>query len=160
MNYQQLSKVFHTPLTATSESNLAAKMQVDEVIWQVINHQFCSFKTKIARERTFCQNPYNVSGLCIRRYDRVCMMLWRLMHFPTHQQFNFAFFAFQRLSFGKQSICDYQRGGRCLLFVHKNSRESTYTKIFMGEDQITRKLLEGTWTCLWSTGALPKISCS
>jgi len=40
--------------------------QVDEVIWQVINHQFCSFKTKVARERTFCQNPYNVTGLCIR----------------------------------------------------------------------------------------------
>ena len=41
-------------------------MQVDEVVWEVINHQFCSFKTKVARERTFCQNPYNVSGLCIR----------------------------------------------------------------------------------------------
>ena len=39
---------------------------VDEVVWQVINHQFCSFKTKVARERTFCQNPYNVTGLCIR----------------------------------------------------------------------------------------------
>ena len=41
-------------------------MQNDDVIWQIINHQFCSFKSKIARERTFCQNPYNVSGLCIR----------------------------------------------------------------------------------------------
>lgn len=41
-------------------------MQNDEVIWQVINHGFCSFKTKIARERTFCQNPYNVTGLCLR----------------------------------------------------------------------------------------------
>jgi protein MAK16 len=41
-------------------------MQNDEVIWQVINHQFCSFKSKIARERTFCSNPYSVSGLCIR----------------------------------------------------------------------------------------------
>jgi hypothetical protein len=41
-------------------------MQSDEVIWQVINHQFCSFKSKVAEEQTFCQNPYNVSGLCIR----------------------------------------------------------------------------------------------
>jgi protein MAK16 len=41
-------------------------MQNDEVIWQVINHQFCSFKTKIARERTFCTNPHNVTGLCLR----------------------------------------------------------------------------------------------
>ena len=41
-------------------------MQQDEVIWQIINHQFCSFKTKVAKERTFCQNPYNVTGLCLR----------------------------------------------------------------------------------------------
>lgn len=41
-------------------------MQNDELIWQVINYQFCSFKVKVAKERTFCQNPYNVSGLCIR----------------------------------------------------------------------------------------------
>jgi len=41
-------------------------MQHDEVIWQIINHEFCSFKSKVARERTFCQNPYNVTGLCIR----------------------------------------------------------------------------------------------
>lgn len=41
-------------------------MQNDDVIWQIINHQFCSFKATLARERTFCQNPYNVSGLCIK----------------------------------------------------------------------------------------------
>lgn len=41
-------------------------MQHDEVIWQIINHEFCSFKSKVARERTFCQNQYNVTGLCIR----------------------------------------------------------------------------------------------
>lgn len=41
-------------------------MQNDEVIWQVINHQFCSFKSKVAEEHTFCQNEYNVTGLCIR----------------------------------------------------------------------------------------------
>ena len=41
-------------------------MQHDEVIWQVINHNFCSFKSKIAKEQTFCRNPYNVTGLCNR----------------------------------------------------------------------------------------------
>jgi protein MAK16 len=41
-------------------------MQHDEVVWQIINQSFCSFKTKIARERTFCQNPFNVTGLCLR----------------------------------------------------------------------------------------------
>lgn len=41
-------------------------MQHDEVIWQIINHQFCSFKTKLAEERNFCQNPYSVTGLCIK----------------------------------------------------------------------------------------------
>lgn len=47
-------------------SRRTGEMQHDEVVWQIINHGFCSFKTKIAAERTFCQNPYNVTGLCIR----------------------------------------------------------------------------------------------
>ena len=78
----------------------------DEIIWQVINHQFCSFKSKYvpracgigitvlwvgaeggyytttrhhhthtrtqhayrltSKEQTFCRNPYNVTGLCLR----------------------------------------------------------------------------------------------
>lgn len=41
-------------------------MQNDTVIWDIINHGFCSFKSKVAREHTFCQNPWNVSGLCLR----------------------------------------------------------------------------------------------
>lgn len=41
-------------------------MQSDDVIWDIINNQFCSYKASVARERTFCQNPYNVSGLCIK----------------------------------------------------------------------------------------------
>jgi protein MAK16 len=41
-------------------------MQTDTVIWDIINHSFCSFKTKVARERTFCQNEWNVTGLCIK----------------------------------------------------------------------------------------------
>jgi|MDSY01.1.fsa_nt_gb protein MAK16 len=41
-------------------------MQNDEIIWQVINHSFCSFKSKIAKEQAFCRNVYNVTGLCNR----------------------------------------------------------------------------------------------
>jgi len=42
-------------------------MQNDEVIWQVINHHFCSFKAKIDHgEQNFCRNEYNVTGLCNR----------------------------------------------------------------------------------------------
>lgn len=41
-------------------------MQSDDVVWQIINHQFCSFKAKLAEERTFCQNVNNVTGLCLR----------------------------------------------------------------------------------------------
>ena len=45
-------------------------MQHDEMIWQVISHQFCSFKTTIKKAKsdktTFCRHPYSVTGLCNR----------------------------------------------------------------------------------------------
>lgn len=48
-------------------------MQHDEMIWQVINHQFCSFKTTIGsaksgekNRRDFCRHEYSVTGLCNR----------------------------------------------------------------------------------------------
>jgi len=40
---------------------------MDEIIWQLINHQFCSFKATISKDKdvqTFCKNEYNVSGMC------------------------------------------------------------------------------------------------
>ncbi|KAJ8636898.1 hypothetical protein MRB53_011165 [Persea americana] len=40
-------------------------MQHDEVIWQVIRHNHCSFMTKIVTGN-FCRNPYNVTGICNR----------------------------------------------------------------------------------------------
>lgn len=45
-------------------------MQHDEMIWQVVNHQFCSYKTTIGKalsDKThFCRNPWSVTGLCNR----------------------------------------------------------------------------------------------
>lgn len=41
-------------------------MQNDEVIWQLINRGFCSFKVK-TEVKTMCRNEYNVSGLCNRQ---------------------------------------------------------------------------------------------
>ncbi|PLB49404.1 Mak16 protein [Aspergillus steynii IBT 23096] len=42
-------------------------MSSDEIVWQVINQQFCSYKLKTTKEQTFCRNEYNVSGLCNRQ---------------------------------------------------------------------------------------------
>jgi len=41
-------------------------MQNDEVIWQLINRGFCSFKVK-TENKTMCRNEYNVTGLCNRQ---------------------------------------------------------------------------------------------
>ncbi|GMM37968.1 ribosome biosynthesis protein [Saccharomycopsis crataegensis] len=38
----------------------------DEIIWQVINQQFCSYKMKTDYQN-FCRNEYNVTGLCSRQ---------------------------------------------------------------------------------------------
>lgn len=39
----------------------------DEVIWQVVNHQFCAYKIKTHQNQNFCRNEYNVTGLCTRQ---------------------------------------------------------------------------------------------
>jgi protein MAK16 len=45
-------------------------MQSDEMIWQIINHQFCSHKATIGKAKSdkimFCRHPYSVTGLCNR----------------------------------------------------------------------------------------------
>lgn len=41
-------------------------MSADEVIWSIINDQFCSFKVKTDTS-TFCRNEYNVTGICSKQ---------------------------------------------------------------------------------------------
>ncbi|CAM6015431.1 unnamed protein product [Sphagnum balticum] len=40
-------------------------MQADDIIWQVINHGHCSYKSKM-KTQNFCRNEFNVTGLCNR----------------------------------------------------------------------------------------------
>ncbi|KIW97020.1 uncharacterized protein Z519_02412 [Cladophialophora bantiana CBS 173.52] len=43
-------------------------MSSDEIVWQVINQQFCSFKLKLSsKDQTFCRNEYNLTGFCNRQ---------------------------------------------------------------------------------------------
>ncbi|MCJ1265372.1 hypothetical protein MMC22_005249 [Lobaria immixta] len=42
-------------------------MASDEIVWQVINQQFCSFKLKTTKQQNFCRNEHNVTGLCNRQ---------------------------------------------------------------------------------------------
>lgn len=42
-------------------------MSSDEIVWQVINNQFCAFKLRSSKDRNFCRNEYNVTGLCNRQ---------------------------------------------------------------------------------------------
>ncbi len=41
-------------------------MAADEVIWSIINNQFCSFKIK-TETSAFCRNEYNVTGVCSKQ---------------------------------------------------------------------------------------------
>jgi hypothetical protein len=41
-------------------------MSSDEIVWQIINQQFCSFKLKTPKQQNFCRNEHNVTGLCNR----------------------------------------------------------------------------------------------
>ncbi|KAF2755088.1 Mak16 protein [Pseudovirgaria hyperparasitica] len=39
-------------------------MATDDLVWEIINNQFCSYKLKTTKEQNFCRNEYNVTGLC------------------------------------------------------------------------------------------------
>jgi protein MAK16 len=67
----QISQIF----TAPQHHQHHLVMASDEIVWQIINQQFCSFKLKLpgndrhqkSTKQTFCRNEHNVTGLCNRQ---------------------------------------------------------------------------------------------
>ncbi|KAK3944168.1 protein MAK16 [Diplogelasinospora grovesii] len=39
----------------------------DEIVWQILNQQFCAFKLKTTKGNNFCRNEYSVTGQCNRQ---------------------------------------------------------------------------------------------
>lgn len=54
------------PLTLKFFDTNTMSSASDDIVWQVINHQFCAFKLTTAKKESFCRNEYNVSGVCSR----------------------------------------------------------------------------------------------
>ncbi|KAF2663434.1 Mak16 protein [Microthyrium microscopicum] len=42
-------------------------MASDEIVWNIINNQHCSFKLKTTKDQNFCRNEFNVTGFCSRQ---------------------------------------------------------------------------------------------
>ncbi|KAF2016651.1 Mak16 protein [Aaosphaeria arxii CBS 175.79] len=42
-------------------------MASDDMVWQIIGKDFCSFKLKTTKDQTFCRNEHNVTGFCSRQ---------------------------------------------------------------------------------------------
>ncbi|KAF2267593.1 Mak16 protein [Lojkania enalia] len=42
-------------------------MASDDLVWNIIGSDFCSFKLKTTKDQTFCRNENNVTGFCSRQ---------------------------------------------------------------------------------------------
>ena len=64
----QFSSSLFSPFVPPHRRLVSGAMNTDDMAWNVLGQQFCSYKVHMRNDKThrFCRNPYNQTGICSR----------------------------------------------------------------------------------------------